>query len=104
MPTRRLTESLALGQSNAFNAFCIALASYVDGESDATAFLRVVTSALAEVRMRRLPPERLLSAMVALNCRPALLVSGDTTSDRSRRYTRALDLLLTAYYEPVAGV
>ena len=93
-----LGESLAIGGSAAFAAFRDELGTYVHGTADEPSFLRVVTGVLAELRQRRLPPERVISALEAMNCRPTM--RGESGNARGYRYTRALDVMLTEYYRP----
>ena len=92
----RLREALSLGGTLAFVDFRAGLDVYIHGKGDDSAYLRAVECVLAELRLQRLPPERVISAMEALNCRPT--TRGESGHALGHRYTRALDVMLTAYY------
>lgn len=94
-------ESDALAESAELMAFCRALELFVNtGRGEAT--LEAAARALAgELRLRHLPPERVLTALAVANCRPSLGDDGPASNsrERSRRYVRALERLLGAYFD-----
>ncbi len=96
-------EARALADVRELAEFCAALEQYVSvGRGHDR--LRFALRALAAVAVERhLPPERILRAMRLVQCyRPG---GDDLGSDfqltpRSRRYVRAIEELLNAYFAP----
>ncbi len=96
-----LKESNALAATTVFTAFCVALERYAAsgaGEEE-TEFTAVAVA--REMALRRLAPERALSALRIAECG---MDSPDYASDQGRvrahRYAGVVNLMLNAYFEP----